>query len=96
MHPSSHRVGGATESGDLTGRLSSSHHNLLRFALKCLPRGQAARVLAGELLRLPAHPRLITPALLRVARELPEIARQRRQAQPSQGHLDWLLAGMPA
>ena len=77
-----HRVGGATESGDLTGRLSSSHHNLLRFALKCLPAGQAARVLAGELLRLPAHPRLIAPALVRVARELPEIARQRRQAQP--------------
>ena len=90
-----HRVGGATESGDLTGRLSSSHHNLLRFALKCLPAGQAARVLAGELLRLPAHPRLIAPALLRIARELPEIARQRRQAQPSQRHLDWLLAGMP-
>jgi N-acetylglucosaminyl-diphospho-decaprenol L-rhamnosyltransferase len=90
-----HRVGAATSPGDLTRRLSSSHHNLMRFALKCLPAGAAARVLAGELLRLPAHPRLIAPALVRVARELPEIARQRRQAQPSQRHLDWLLAGMP-
>jgi GT2 family glycosyltransferase len=90
-----HRVGGATASSDLTSRLSSSHHNLLRFALKCLPAGQAARVLAGELLRLPAHPRLIAPALARVARELPEILRARREARPSQAHLDWLLAGMP-
>jgi hypothetical protein len=68
----------------------------MRFALKCLPAGQAARVIAGELLRLPAHPRLITPALLRVARELPEILRLRREIRPSQAHLDWLLAGMPA
>jgi GT2 family glycosyltransferase len=90
-----HRIGAATAPADLTRRLSSSHHNLMRFALKCLPAGAAARVLAGELLRLPAHPRLIAPALVRVARELPEIARQRRQAQPSQRHLDWLLAGMP-
>jgi GT2 family glycosyltransferase len=91
-----HRVGGATDAGDLRGRLSSSHHNLIRFALKCLPPNQAGRVLAGELLRLPAHPRLIAPALLHVARELPQIAYQRRQARPSQKHLDWLLAGMPA
>jgi GT2 family glycosyltransferase len=90
-----HRVGGATGKGDLAGRLASSHHNLIRFALKCLPAGQAARVLAGELLRLPAHPRLIAPALLRVARELPEIRRARREAHPSRAHLDWLLAGMP-
>ena len=90
-----HRVGGATGERDLTSRLSSSHHNLMRFALKCLPARQAARVLAGELLRLPAHPRLIAPVLLAVARELPNIVRLRRGIRPSQAHLDWLLAGMP-
>ncbi len=90
-----HRVGGATGARELTRRLSSSHHNLMRFALKCLPAGAAARVLAGELLRLPAHPRLILPAALAVARELPEILLLRRRARPSRAHLDWLLAGMP-
>ncbi|MEO5575637.1 MAG: glycosyltransferase family 2 protein [Gaiellaceae bacterium] len=90
-----HRVGGATGASDLTRRLSSSHHNLMRFALKCLPARAAARVLAGELLRLPVHPRLIAPALLAVARELPEILRLRRRIGPSQTHLDWLLGGMP-
>jgi GT2 family glycosyltransferase len=90
-----HRVGAATSPGDLTRRLSSSHHNLMRFALKCLPAGAAARVLAGELLRLPAHPRLIAPAAVRVVRELPEILRLRRAIGPSQRHLDWILGGMP-
>ena len=92
-----HRVGGATAPGDLTRRLSSSHHNLMRFALKCLParRGRARRSPAS-CCGFPAHPRLIAPALARVARELPEILRAptpdraRRRA-----HLDWLLAGMP-
>jgi GT2 family glycosyltransferase len=90
-----HRVGGATGTHDLARRLTSSHHNLLRFALKCLPARRAAAVFAGELLRLPAHPRTIGPALLAIARELPEILRLRRQTRPSQAHLDWLLAGMP-
>jgi len=90
-----HRVGGATTPNDLTRRLSSSHHNLVRFALKCLPATQAARVIAGELLRLPAHPRLITAGLLAVAHELPEILRLRRRARPSHAHLEWLLGGMP-
>jgi hypothetical protein len=53
------------------------------------------RVVFGELLRLPAHPRAIGPALVRVARELPEILRLRREIRPSQPHLDWLFAGMP-
>lgn len=90
-----HRVGAATTAADLRPRLASSHHNLMRFALKCLPAGSAARVLAGEVLRLPAHPRLIVPALLAVLRELPEIFRLRRQIRPSKAHLEWLLAGMP-
>ena len=91
-----HRVGAATSPGDLTRRLASSHHNLIRFALKCLPPAAAARVLAGELLRLPAHPRLIAPALARIARETPEILRLRREIGPSKTHFEWLLAGMPA
>jgi GT2 family glycosyltransferase len=90
-----HRVGAATSPGDLTGRLSSSHHNLMRFALKCLPASAATRVLVGELLRLPAHPRLIAPAALGLLRELPEILALRRQIVPSRAHFDWLLAGMP-
>jgi GT2 family glycosyltransferase len=90
-----HRVGGATNEHHLTRRLTSSHHNLMRFALKCLPARAAARVLAGELLRLPAHPRLIVPALLAVLRELPEILRLRRRIAPSNAHLEWVLAGMP-
>ena len=67
----------------------------MRFALKCLPARTAVGVLAGELLRLPMHPRLIAPALLAIGRELPEILRLRRRIGPSQTHLDWLLAGMP-
>ena len=90
-----HRVGAATSPRDLTRRLSSSHHNLMRFALKCLPAGAAARVLAGELLRLPAHPRLIAPAVIALLPELPEILALRRQIRPSRGHFDWLVAGMP-
>ena len=90
-----HRVGGATSERDLTRRLTSSHHNLMRFAFKCLPASAAARVVAGELLRLPAHPRLIAPAVLALLRELPEILAVRRRIAPSRAHFDWLLAGMP-
>ena len=75
-----HRVGAATSEAAMTRRLVSSHHNLLRFALKCLPARDAGRVLLGELLRLPRHPRLIAPALLAVARELPAILRQRARS----------------
>jgi GT2 family glycosyltransferase len=73
-----HRVGAVTTASIVPRRLRSSHHNLLRFALKCFPPSEAARVVAGELLRLPAHPTLIAPALARVARELPDIVRRRR------------------
>jgi N-acetylglucosaminyl-diphospho-decaprenol L-rhamnosyltransferase len=90
-----HRVGGATPVSGRTRRLVSAHHNLVRFALKCLPASGAIRVLAGELLRLPAHPRLIAPALARVALELPEIVRIRRRLRPSADLYRWLLAGQP-
>lgn len=90
-----HRVGAVTSSSILPRRLRSSHHNLLRFALKCFPAREAARVLAGEVARLPAHPTLITPALWRVLRELPEIFAQRQAISPRQDFVDWALAGMP-
>ncbi len=75
-----HRVGAVTTSDVQPRRSASSHHNLVRFALKCLPRGAAARVVLGELLRLPAHPRSVTLGLVSVARQLPGILRARRWA----------------
>ena len=90
-----HRVGAVTSTSILPRRLRSSHHNLLRFALKCLPARDAARVLSGELARLPAHPGLVAPALWQVLRELPEILAQRRMIAPRRDFLDWALAGMP-
>lgn len=90
-----HRVGAVTTTRVLPKRVSSSHHNLLRFALKCLPARAAATILAGELLRLPRHPRVIAPALVRVALELPEIIRRRRELRPSSEFFDWAVAGMP-
>lgn len=92
----SHRVGAATaEAGVLAPRIRSSHHNLLRFALKCLPAPAAARVALGEVLRLPRHPTLIGPALARVGLELPEIVRLRRRVRPSGALLRWMLEGQP-
>jgi GT2 family glycosyltransferase len=90
-----HRVGAVTTSAVLPRRLVSSHHNLMRFALKCLPAVAAARVVLAELIRLPVHPRLVAPALAGVIRELPEIRRERRAAGPKKRHLEWVLAGMP-
>ena len=75
----------------LRSRYAQSHHNLLRFALKCLPATGAARVVAGELLRLPRHPLLVAPALLRVARELGEIRRERARIRPTRELYDWAL-----
>jgi GT2 family glycosyltransferase len=91
-----HRVGAVTSPGRIMSRrLRSSHHNLLRFALKCFPARHAALVVAGELLRLPRHPRLIVPALARIVAESREIMRARRLAAPTTEHMRWCLAGMP-
>ena len=76
-------------------RSTSSHHNLMRFALKCLPAPAALRVVAGEVLRLPRHPREISAALLQVARELPEILAARRRLRPRRDLFEWMLAGQP-
>lgn len=91
-----HRVGAATTAAARPRRLRSSHHNLLRFALKCFPPSDAARVTLGELARLPAHPLLIAPALVGVGRELPTIVGLRRQIKPRQDFMAWALAGMPS
>jgi N-acetylglucosaminyl-diphospho-decaprenol L-rhamnosyltransferase len=91
-----HRVGTATrESGVLRRRVRDSHHNLVRFALKCFPATDAGRVVLGELLRLPRHPSLVGPALARIALELPEILRERRAVRPSRSLMRWMLAGQP-
>ena len=90
-----HRVGAVTTSSILPRRLGSSHHNLMRFALKCFPAREAATVLVGELLRLPRHPRLIVPALAQILRELPEIVRIRHRTCPSRALMNWMLAGQP-
>ncbi|HZO97852.1 MAG TPA: glycosyltransferase family 2 protein [Gaiellaceae bacterium] len=87
-----HRVGAATAPGARARRSASSHHNLVRFALKCLPPAAAARVVAGELLRLPRHPRAVAPGLAAAAREAPEIVRLRRSLRPSARVFDELLS----
>jgi GT2 family glycosyltransferase len=90
-----HRVGAVTGASESPRRLASSHHNLLRFALKCLPAGPAARVVAGELARLPVHGRPLAGALARVARDLPAILRERRRLRARRAVYDWLVAGQP-
>jgi GT2 family glycosyltransferase len=90
-----HRVGAVTTAAVLPRRLASSHHNLLRFALKCLPAREAAVVMVGQLARLPRRPTPIGRALLQVLGELPTILRLRRELTPSRTLLLWFLAGQP-
>lgn len=73
-------------------RLRGSHHNVLRFALKCLPAADAAKVVAVEIARAARHPAAVAPALARTARELPEILRLRRELRPHARLLEQLLA----
>jgi GT2 family glycosyltransferase len=87
-----HRVGAVTTSAARPRRSASSHHNLVRFALKCLPRGGAARVVAGGLVRLPVHPRSVASGLGAVTRELPEILNARARTDPSREPLDSMLS----
>jgi N-acetylglucosaminyl-diphospho-decaprenol L-rhamnosyltransferase len=90
-----HRVGAVTTPGLVrTRRLVSSHHNLMRFALKCFPATDAMRVVGGELLRLPRHPRLVGPALWQVVSSLHEIGRERRLVRPDRIFTNWVLSGM--
>jgi GT2 family glycosyltransferase len=73
-----HRLGAVTTESVRSRRLTSSHHNMVRFALKCLPPAAATRVVAGTLLRLPRHPDTIAPAIGRALYELPAIVAARR------------------
>src|SRR6266545_3465941 len=87
-----HKVGVATKAAPGVSRLASSHENILRFALKCLPAPVAARVVLGELARIPVHRAPLRRALPRVARDLPLLLRQRRALQPSRDIYERLLA----
>jgi GT2 family glycosyltransferase len=91
-----HKVGMSANPIVSPRRLRSSHHNLLRFALKCLPPPFAARVVLGELLRLSRHPGSIGASLVQVARTLPEVLRERAALRSDRGLIDWLLAGQPS
>ena len=86
-----HAVGAATPPAFRTRRLRSAHHNRVRFALKCLPPRAAGRLLAGQLVATARHPLLGVPALARVAKELPDIARERRRLRPDRATFDRLL-----
>ncbi len=90
-----HRVGAVTSKEMAPRRLASSHHNLMRFALKALPPAAAARVVAGELLRWPRYPAAIGRAFARIMIELPEIVRLRRAIGSSRRVFDAMLAGDP-
>jgi GT2 family glycosyltransferase len=89
-----HRVGAVTTEALRPRRAASSHHNLARFAVKCLPWSAAARVLAGEMLRLPAHPRAISIGLGRLFFELPAVARERAALGPKQPTYDALTGSL--
>lgn len=90
-----HRVGAVTTSAVMPRRLTSSHHNLLRFALKCLPPREAATIVAVELARMARHGKIVSAALLEIVREAPEILRLRRGLSPRRELLGWMLAGQP-
>jgi N-acetylglucosaminyl-diphospho-decaprenol L-rhamnosyltransferase len=87
-----HRLGAATSSAIMPRRSASAHHNLMRFALKCLPLSSASRVLLGELLRLPRHPRAIGSGLAALSTELAETRRLRSQLRPHRPTFERLLA----
>ena len=87
-----HRVGAVTSEAMAPRRLASSHHNLMRFALKALPPAVAGKVIAGELLRWPRYPSAIGRALGSVVTELPEILRLRQGIRPSRGVFDAMVS----
>jgi N-acetylglucosaminyl-diphospho-decaprenol L-rhamnosyltransferase len=87
-----HRVGAVTTAAVAPRRAASSHHNLMRFALKCLPPAAAARVVGGELLRLARHPRAIGSGSGMLVRELPAVWGARRRLRPHRPTFDDLLS----
>lgn len=92
-----HRVGAVTSAAIAPRRSASSHHNLVRLALKCFPFRPAATVVAGEIARLPAHPAAIARGLAALGPELGDILRQRRSLAPHGAVFERLLAlGTPS
>jgi GT2 family glycosyltransferase len=90
-----HHVGATTTPGPvLTRRLVASHYNLMRFALKCFPARDAARVVAGEVLRLPRHPRLIAPALAHIVSSFGAILRARSRSGVKPGAVRSTLSSL--
>jgi GT2 family glycosyltransferase len=89
-----HYVGGTHDGRRraLTPRYAQSHHNIIRWALKCLPARDAAIVVAGELLRLPRHPLVVGRGLAAVVPEVREVLAQRRSVQNRTLVLQSLLA----
>jgi GT2 family glycosyltransferase len=87
-----HRVGAVTTGAITPRRSASAHHNLTRFALKCLPFSSASRVLLGELLRLPRHPRAVSSGLGALSTELADTWRLRRRLRPHRPTFERLLA----
>lgn len=87
-----HQVGGSSSPKIAPRRLSSSHHNLTRFALKCFPAAAAGKVVASEMIRILRAPRAVVPALGRVLLELPAILRERRRLQPTRELFDFLTS----
>lgn len=90
-----HRVGAVTTAAVQPKRSASSHHNLVRFALKCLPPRVVLPVLLGELARLPRHPNSIAAGLLQTASELPEIMRIRKRLGPNPSALEEIVGERP-
>jgi|tagenome__1003787_1003787.scaffolds.fasta_scaffold20946576_2 hypothetical protein len=88
-----HRVGAATAPEMRARREASSHANILRFAWKCLPAGAAARVVIGELIRWPRHPKAIGRALAELAGDAADVAQLRRRTRPSRSLFEGMLDG---
>jgi GT2 family glycosyltransferase len=76
----------------LARRYAKSHHNLARWALKCLPWRDAATVLTGELLRFPRHPIVVGRGLVALLPELREVLGERRSIKNRGSVLESLLA----
>src|SRR5262249_62087044 len=87
-----HGVGAATSTAFRPRRRPWSPHNPARFALKSLPAAPASRVVLGELLRLPRHPRPVIVGLATAAAEAPTIVRLRRSLQPTRRTFAELMA----
>jgi GT2 family glycosyltransferase len=90
-----HKVGMSAGAKVTPRRLRGAHHNVLAFAVKCLPPGALARAVVGDVIRLPRQPRTLAPAMAAVLRELPALLRERQALRPKRALLSWFTAGQP-